>query len=257
MTNVNKFYKNLSPWIAFIGGIIVLVTSIIGTTFWIDSRISKYVKNRLEPYEHLIQGERLVNEYNYDEAIQPLEMAFSKFDLNELSKSMLYSLLKNYLSAISNSKNPTDYHSDFEKIKPYIEKHLLNAKIYHDKGLYYLRTSRLKEARDNLKLALDQYGNDERKAEGDVHWALAIVALAEGNETEAVNKTMAAMQSYGWIEEIDPESGTLLNNSLYEKLDSIYPKLSTNMASWRKMVRIKETKSREESDKSKSEQYEW
>jgi tetratricopeptide (TPR) repeat protein len=232
---------DIIKWIGIFTGVVGFVTAIYGVFFWVDIRISNVVQEKIEPYEHLLNAKRLVDDKKYDEAIHEFEDAFDKFDPNKLPEPMLAALIEPYLFSIANAPNPTEHHPDFEKIFPYIKKGIpLYGWHYHQLGLYFLRTNRLKEAENYLSQAREKYyesENDELLA--DIFWVLSMLSLCKGDLEKAILYTDKAAEKdserYAHFK-IRSEQTNIKNDPLNKRLFKICEGFGKIMDEWFEVI---------------------
>lgn len=235
-----------NTFVALLAGIGSLFAVGYGGFFWLDERVEKLVTKQITPYQYLINGITLVQDEEYDKAIEQFRPALRKLkDLNKENKN-LGALVDFYLMAMVNSGEPIEYSPDFQKLLPLLKNDLPRwGWRFHQIGWYYLRTGELDKAKENFIKAKRRFKvEDEFSASADTYWALVLVYVASGDIEKAVSHALYAEERRFRDFNLD----TLIHDVSAYKNDPWYKRLARSYDDFYKHLeilvnRLKEIKS--------------
>ena len=184
---VESKITKIGIWAGILSGLLALITAIVGIFYWFNHHIEAVVERRIAPYEHVLTAKGLMEDKNYDDAIEELEEAFNGIDPKDISENVLSAILEPYLFAISNSDNPSEHSPDFQKIYPYLRTGIPLFGRHHEQiGWYFLRTMELEKAGEHFEKASGKYSENAYDESANAYWGIAMVHLAEGDVRKAL-----------------------------------------------------------------------
>lgn len=211
------FFKRLKTFVdeteasvSWIAGLITMAGLFVFLINYINAATNRIVSEKVSPYEKLLSGQALVAEAIYDDAIPDLEVAFNqldkKFSRENITGGRYYQIIDSYLLAMVNSESPELHEHRFKKILKLQEENKFSFLAWHHLqiGWYYFRTGHLEKASKNFLAALDKYkGTQNPSGQSNSYWALALVAICEGDLIQAKENYQSA---YSLSEYYSPDS---------------------------------------------------
>jgi tetratricopeptide (TPR) repeat protein len=230
---------------------LAIAGALLAFYLWFDGQINKVIEQRVEPYENFLVGLAFVEDEEYEKAIPELDKAFDqlkmRFSTSSTSSEKILPVFDYYLYAIANSEDPSDYSNKYNKIINLIQDGTLSPNAYHyyQIGIYYFRTGNIEEAKTNLNRSAAGYNiADQFYSASHVYWAMAIVALSEGDLDGAIMQLAEASRRNPG--DYDPRAIALntevmTKDAWYRRVVSLYPEYSQTLPQF--FVKIEELNS--------------
>lgn len=236
-TKTNKsWWKKATKYSGEAATIVGFLGLLWSGVYWIEYRIDTKVSERTAPFENLLSGISLIQDEEYDEAVEELEKAFDTFIETKQSEKRLISVIDQYLIAIVNAEDITAHEPDFNKIYKKIGDIPKYGWHYHQLGWYYLRTNNLELSKKNFERALAKYRESEKNRESaDTYWALAMVHLAEGLIPKATAYTVEAQSRNPLVYSTDlliKDRAAMSKDPWFRRLMRIYPSYEFSFNAW-------------------------
>ncbi|WP_210444885.1 tetratricopeptide repeat protein, partial [Vibrio crassostreae] len=224
-----------------VGGILTfaLGTGVAGYNI-VDNWVENKINNRIAPYEQLISGIALVQDAEYDDAVEVLEKAISGLTAQKMDEQRRKAVIDHYLTAIVNSEDITQHSPDFNKLEEQLKLVPQYGWHLHNLGWYHLRTNDVDKAEDYFDHALDKYREDQEYREmADSYWALSIVALINQDMKKSIEYTLKAEEAnpLGYsLEDWLKDKDAMKLDPWFSRLMRIYPAYGQLFDEWVKEV---------------------